>query len=145
MKIRLKKIFGIRSFLWTSMILISLVIYTNQKIVAIYYNYAWYKVSHENNDALSHMYSIIASAREAGYSCKNKQIPGAYAYQEVLKRRVKTSLSRLYTIPDCIQLPTGEIILSLNDGIVRYCILLKADDKKPETHHILDIRGEAIG
>jgi hypothetical protein len=91
------------------------------------------------------MHNIISSAKESGYSCRNKQLSGASAYQEILSRRKNISTSHSYTISDCVQLPTGETILSINDGITRYYVLLKVDENNSKSHHILDIRGEVLG
>ena len=140
-----RNIFRARNFVWLSIIFICLIAYMNQRIFAVYYDYAWYKLSSDNNDALSQMHNTISSAKEAGYSCKNKQLPGVSAYQKILSRRRNTSTSLSYTISNCVQLPTGEIILSINDGITRYYVLLKIDENNPKSHHILDIRGESLG
>lgn len=112
---------------------------------AIYYNYGLYKLSSDNNDALSQMHRIISSAKDADYNCKNEQIPGISAYREILSRRRNISTSHSYIISDCVQLPTGEIFLSLNNGNTRYYVLLKVNENNPKSHYILDIRGEVMG
>jgi hypothetical protein len=137
--------FRTRNFVWISIVLVCLILYMNQRVFAIYYDYAWYKLSSDNNDALSQMRNIISSAKEAGYSCRNKQLSGASAYREILSRRKNISISHSYTISDCVQLPTGETILSINDGITRYYVLLKVDENNSKPHNILDIRGESLG
>jgi transcription-repair coupling factor (superfamily II helicase) len=146
MKLPHKKICRTRNYVWIFVILICLIAYMNQRILAVYYEYGWYKLSSNNNDALSQIHKTISSAKEAGYSCKNKQLFGASAYREILRRKKKnTYTSHYYTTSDCVKLPTGDIILSINNGVTRYYVLLKLDENNPKSHHILEIRGEAIG
>ena len=125
--------------------LISAVAFKNQKILCIYYKYSLYKISSENNDAMSNMYGVIDYATEAGYTCKNKQSPGTYAYKELAKRKKYSTVSNQYGIGSCVQLPTGQIILTINNSNNRYYILLEIDRYNPESYHFIDVRGETLG
>ena len=44
-----------------------------------------------------------------------------------------------------MELPTGEIIIHINDGLARMYILIKVDVSKSDGHQILDVRGETLG
>lgn len=135
----------IKTFIFVILVLTSFLTYKNQRLISVYHDYARYKLSNNKSDALSNMHRTISSAKEAGYVCKNQYLAGASAYQEITKRKELVSPSHSYTIPGCVQLPTGEIIVSINDGIARYYILLKVGGNNPETYHVLDIKGEALG
>jgi hypothetical protein len=127
--------------------LISTVAFKNQMILCVYYKYSLYKISSDNNDAISNMYGVIGYATEAGYTCKNKQSPGTYAYKELTKRKKKqySTVSNQYEIGSCVELPTGQIILTVNNSITRHYILLEIDRYNPESYHFIDVRGETLG
>jgi hypothetical protein len=117
----------------------------NHNKLCIYYEYFNYKTSSGNNDAIASMYRIIDYATEAGYICENKQSPGVYAHQEITKRKKYFSASNQYKIGYCVQLPTGQILLTINNSIGRSYVLLEVDAHNPKFYRILDIRGEALG
>jgi hypothetical protein len=137
-----------RTLIWVSILFASLLLYWNQKVLFVYYNYAWYKLNdsaHETHDAVSDLSRTIDAAKEAGYSCKNKQSIGTVAYQEVTRRRKGLFRSYPSAIVDCVTLPTGEIIIHMNDGLARDYIQLKVNVSAPSGYQILDVRGEMLG
>lgn len=114
----------------------------------IYYNYAEYKLSSENNDSIASIHRTIDAAKEAGYICGNNDAPVNFSVKEIKKRAHRQSLNLAdysqVSKSNCVILPTGEIFLIIGDGIIRYYIVLKADTRKG-VYRILDIKGESLG
>jgi hypothetical protein len=149
MKIPISKSRKTRKIVWMSIVLLSLLAYIHQQTLCVYCEYAKYKLANElGEDNLftnGYLQSTLSSAKKAGYICPKKQLPGSAAYQEVTRRRKNFPRSYLYAINDCVTLPTGEIILNINESTSRYYILLQVDASKKGGYHILDIRGETLG
>ncbi len=136
-----------RIFGWISLLFITVILYLNQKTLLVYYNYAWYQLnaaSSDKIDAVGDLNQTIDAAKEAGYHCKNKQVVGTFADREIARRKSLLQ-SYLHKIKDCVELPTGEIIIHVNDGLARTYILLKVDVSRLDGYQILDIRGETLG
>jgi hypothetical protein len=146
MKIVSGKRHRIREFVLLLLFFISLILYQNRQLVVIYYHYFSYKLNYEDNHyANSHIYTVISLAKEANYNCKNKDLPGSFAYQEIRKRTKGLTRSEVYIISECVQLPPGKIFMSIEHGNTQYYILLKIEKRSPEFYHIIDIRGETLG
>jgi hypothetical protein len=125
-------------------LLISLITYQNKLVLYVHLNFFDYQIA-DKTDAVSSLRRTINSAKEAGYNCKQKHLSGEYAYKEIESRRSKPFQSYPYTVTDCIQLPTGEIVLSINDGVARYYVVMEVDKINSQTYRVLDIKGEALG
>jgi hypothetical protein len=77
--------------LWSSIIIIGLLAYTNQEIFFGWSDYIYYKIVNfqhklssndkSHHDSVGYMSRIISSGKEAGYSCKNKQLFAASVQQ----------------------------------------------------------------
>jgi hypothetical protein len=140
----------IRIVAWTSLVLLSLLAYVNQPTVLVYWAYAKYQLEKAIgedrsfiNDALG---NTLSTAREAGYTCPDRQSIGHFAYLEMIRRRNNSSGSYpVFQMSECVTLPTGEIILKINSGNSRYNLLLKVDSSKPNCYRVLDITGQALG
>jgi hypothetical protein len=153
-----KKVFeSLRLAILISIATMISILYVNQNVFFVYCNFIQYKLaklhyelSSDNevrHDSISYMSKTISSGKEAGYVCENESLAGDSAYQEVITRRQKKiGSSPSYIILNCIQLPTGEIFLSMSTGVTRfYIVLKKTSEKKHKYHHILDVKGETTG
>ena len=132
-----------------SIICMTLLLHNNREILFVYYNYAEYKLSSENNDSMASIDRTINAAKEAGYTCKNNYSPVVFAVKEIQKRTHRKFVELInysqVSKSNCVILPTGEIFMIIGDGIVRYHILLKEDAQRAERYYILDIKGKVIG
>jgi hypothetical protein len=132
----------IRIFGWISILFLSLLAHVNQKILFVYYDYAQYKLAslaNEKDEVNGHVARMIFSAKEAGYTCLER-LP-----QGITPGRKDLSRSYPYSIAECVTLPTGEVILKINNSISRNYLLLNVDASRPGGYYILHIGGETLG
>jgi hypothetical protein len=141
-KSKKKPFVNIKIFGWTSILFLSLLACANQKILFIYCDYAGYRLAslgNEKDEANGHIARMISSAKEAGYTCLER-LP-----QGITLERKDLSRSHPYSIAECVILPTGEVILRVDNSISRNYLLLNVDESKPGGYYILHIGGETIG
>ena len=116
----------------------------NQKMTLLFYDYVSYKFLHEKSDDkdVSSIVRLINSAKEMGYVCKNKSLAINFIIQEVKKRSQR---SYPYTISNCVELPTGELIISMSDSTVKYYVMARRDSQVSKSYYIQNIKGETLG
>jgi hypothetical protein len=134
----------------TSIVFLSLIAYLNQPTVLVYWKYANYQlekaIGEDKSFIVDALANTLSTAKEAGYTCPNRQSIGRFAYLEMIRRRNNSSSSyHVYQMSECVTLPTGEIILNINSGNSRYNLLLKVDSSKPNGYRVLDITGQVLG
>ncbi len=101
----------IRIVAGTSLILLSLLAYVNQPTVLVYWAYANYQLEKAIgedksfiNDALG---NTLSTAKEAGYTCPDRQSIDRAAHLEIIRRSSKSSRPHIYPMGECVTLPTG--------------------------------------
>ena len=123
-------------------IVLTCLIALNQRTVLVYYRYLEYKIYNDNIDINASLRRVINSATDAGYSCTNKSSAIEFVHRQIRKR--STSYST-YRCQYCVELPTGEIIISTSNGSTKYCFVITKHPSNLGSYHILDIRGETLG